>query len=62
MLNFISIFKQVYVAEQTGLSLTQSETSKTGFLAMRPISVPYDSCVLANGADTVEMLHSATFR
>ena len=30
------------VVEQTGLSLTQSEKPKTGFLAMRPISIKYN--------------------
>ena len=34
MQNFI--LPVVYVAEQTGLSLTQSETRKTGFLARWP--------------------------
>ena len=33
----ISLFKLVYVAEQAGLSLTLSETPKTGFLTMRSI-------------------------
>ena len=32
----ISIFQQVSVAEQVGLSLTQSEIRRTGFLASRP--------------------------
>ena len=36
----ISLFKLVSVAEQTGLKLTLSETLKTGFLVMRPISYP----------------------
>ena len=35
----ISIFQLVSVAEETGLNLALSETSKTGFLAMRPIQV-----------------------
>ena len=34
----LSIFQLVSVAEQTGLSLVLSETPKTGFVAMRPIS------------------------
>ena len=34
----ISIFKLVFVAEQTGLSLAYSETPKTGFVVTRPIS------------------------
>ena len=33
----ISIFQLVSVAEETGLSLALSETSKTGFFAVRPI-------------------------
>ena len=33
----ISIFYLVSVAEETGLSLTLSETPKTGFVATRPI-------------------------
>ena len=33
----ISIFKLVSVAEETELSLVLSETSKTGFVASRPI-------------------------
>ena len=33
----LSIFGLVSVLEQFGLSLTQSETPKTGFLAMKPI-------------------------
>ena len=33
----ISSFKLVFVAEQTGLNLTSSETPKTGFLASMPI-------------------------
>ena len=32
----ISSFKLVFVAEQAGLSLTSSETPKTGFLSSRP--------------------------
>ena len=34
----ISIVKLVSVAEETGLKLTLSETPKTGFVALRPIS------------------------
>ena len=34
----ISIFKLVSVADETGLKLAFSETRKTSFLAMRPIS------------------------
>ena len=37
----ISIFKLVSVAEETGLSLALSETSKTGFVASRPILHPF---------------------
>ena len=33
-----SVFWLVVVAEQTGLSLTWLKTSKTGFLAWRPIN------------------------
>ena len=33
----ISIFYLVSIAKETGLSLTLSETRKTGFVAMRPI-------------------------
>ena len=32
----ISIFQQVSVADETGLSLALSETPKTGFVATRP--------------------------
>ena len=35
----ISIFQLASAAEETGLSLTFSETLKTGFLPMRPISL-----------------------
>ena len=35
----ISIFLLVSVAEETGLKLALAETLKTGFLAMRPISL-----------------------
>ena len=34
--NNFSIFQQVSVAEETGLSLTLWETPKTGFVAWRP--------------------------
>ena len=34
----ILTFQLVHVADETGLSLTSSETSKTGFVASRPIS------------------------
>ena len=33
----VLIFELIYVAEETGLSLALSETSKVGFVAMRPI-------------------------
>ena len=33
----ISNFQLVYIAEETGLSLTLSETPKTGFLVTGPI-------------------------
>ena len=36
--NELSIFQLVSVAEQTGLSLVLSETPKTGFVVIRPIS------------------------
>ena len=36
-LSEISIFLPVSVAEETGLSLTLSETPKTGFVSSRPV-------------------------
>ena len=39
-----SIFELVSVAEQAGLNLTLSETSKTGFVATRPIFSTHTGC------------------
>ena len=41
----ISIFYLVSIAKQTGLSLTWSQNSKTGFLVTGPYLPGYASCI-----------------
>ena len=48
--NYILLFWQVSVAEETGLKLALSETPKTNFLATRPISPRYPSSILSCNA------------
>ena len=44
--NELSIFQLVSVAELSGLNLTLQKTSKTGFVATRPILISISSAIL----------------
>ena len=53
----ISMFDLVFVAEQVGLNLTQSETQKTGFAKIKGADPPVQSCKLIN-AFVIRLLES----